>query len=65
MLNPITSVVLVFQRALHNPPPGYIPDVSLWLYTRNTVLLTAAAFLLLAGSLRLFGRLEGDLAENI
>jgi hypothetical protein len=37
----------------------------LWLYTRNTVLLTAAAFLLLAGSLRLFGRLEGDLAENI
>jgi len=65
MLNPITSVVLVFQRALHNPPPGYIPDVSLWLYTRNTVLLTVAAFLVLAGSLRLFGRLEGDLAENI
>ena len=65
MLNPITSVVLVFQRALHNPPPGYIPDISLWLYARNTALLTVAAFLLLAGSLRLFGRLEGDLAENI
>jgi hypothetical protein len=27
--------------------------------------LTVVAFLLLAGSLRLFGRLEGDLAENI
>jgi hypothetical protein len=37
----------------------------LWLYTRNTALLTVAAILLLAGSLRLFGRLEGDLAENI
>jgi ABC-2 type transport system permease protein len=65
MLNPITSVVLVFQRALHNPPPGYIPDVSLWLYARNTMLLTVAAALLLAASLRLFNRLEVDLAESI
>ncbi len=65
MLNPITSVVLVFQRALHNPPPGYIPDVSLWLYARNTVLLIFAGSLLLAGSLRLFNRLDGSLAENI
>jgi hypothetical protein len=35
------------------------------MYARNTALLTVVAFLLLAGSLRLFGHLEGDLTENI
>ena len=64
-LNPITTIVLVFQRALHNTPPGYIPDVSLWLYARNTLIVTGVACMLLAGAFRLFRRLEGSLAESI
>jgi len=65
MLNPITTVVLVFQEALHNPPSGYIPDFSLWVHLRNVSLLALTALALLAFSLKLFGRLEGKLAERI
>ena len=65
MLNPVTSIVLTFQRALHNPPPGYIPDISLWLYFRNISIVLTVSTLLFIGSLRLFRRLDGQLAEKI
>ena len=65
MLNPITTVVLVFQKALYNPPSGYIPDLSLWAHLRNVSLLALTALALLTFSLELFGRLEGKLAERI
>ncbi len=65
MLNPITTVVLVFQEALHNPPHGYIPDLSAWTHLRNVTFLILIALTLLAGSFKLFGRLEGKLAERI
>ena len=64
-LNPATSIVLLFQRALHNTPPGYIPDVSLWYYFRNVSIIFVVSFVFLALSFRLFRRLDGQLAERI
>jgi ABC-2 type transport system permease protein len=64
-LNPVTSVVLLFQRALHNPPPGYIPDVSLWYYFRNVSIIFAFSIILFVLALRLFRRLDNQLAERI
>jgi ABC-2 type transport system permease protein len=65
MLNPLTTIALVFQRAIHAPPPGYIPDVSLWIYARNTGIVAAASLVLLVSSFRLFRHFDGDLAESI
>ena len=64
-LNPATSIVLLFQRALHNTPPGYIPDDSLWYYFRNVSIIFVVSFVFLALSFRLFRRLDGQLAERI
>ena len=65
MLNPITPVVLSFQKALHNPPEGYLPDVSLWQYLQNLALVLFVGLVLLAGSLRLFRRLDSQLADKL
>ncbi|MDC0246062.1 MAG: ABC transporter permease [Acidimicrobiales bacterium] len=65
MLNPITPVVLTFQKALHNPPAGYLPDVSLWQYFQNLGIVLFIGLILLSGSLRLFHRLDSQLADKI
>lgn len=65
MLNPITPVVLSFQKALHNPPQGYLPDDSLWQYFQNLALVLLGSLILLAGSFRLFRRLDSQLADKI
>ena len=65
MLNPITPVVLAFQKALHNPPAGYLPDVSLWQYIQNLAIVLSVGLILLWGSLRLFHRLDSQLADKI
>ena len=65
MLNPITPVVLTFQKALHNPPPGYLPDSSLWQYLQNLSIVLLVGLILLIGSLRLFHRLDSQLADKI
>ena len=64
-LNPATSIVILFQRALHTTPPGYIPDVSLWYYFRNVSIIFIASLALLTLSFRLFRRLDSQLAERI
>ncbi|MBT6201443.1 MAG: ABC transporter permease [Bacteroidetes Order II. Incertae sedis bacterium] len=64
-LNPVTSIVLLFQRALHNPPPGYIPDVSLWYYFRNVSIIFVFSLISFVLALRLFQRLDNQLAERI
>jgi ABC-2 type transport system permease protein len=79
LLNPVTSVVLAFQRALYGiveVPAGVgiqgqqltslqlPPDGPLW-YFRNLVLVSLAATVLLGLSFRLFARLEGNFAEEL
>lgn len=82
LLNPMTSIVITFQRALYNQTDtggdaatgakglggggsAIIPDESVFWYLRNLVIVFVASMLLLWFALWLFGRLEGDFAEEI
>ena len=73
LLNPMTSIVITFQRAIwgnreivikgQNGPA--IPDGSQWWYLRNLGFVFGASLLLLWIAFWIFGRLEDNLAESI
>jgi hypothetical protein len=68
LLNPMTVIVLAFQRALYGVPAGgeaVLPDMSLGALTALVlaVLAVSVAFLLLAW--RVFFRRSGDFAEEL
>ncbi len=74
LLNPLTPIVITFQRAIYNQPNFrdasnqlvvLFPDASTWWYLRNLGLVFAASALLLLGALWLFGRIEDNMAEAI
>jgi ABC-2 type transport system permease protein len=68
LLNPITPIVLAFQRALYGSfgdPPVLNTNLSAWWYLRNLLIVAAAALVLTAVALRVFARLEGNLAEEL
>jgi ABC-2 type transport system permease protein len=79
LLNPLTPVVLAFQRAIYGEhqveaggssrlgttTQGILPDESVLWYLRNVAVLGVVAVALLLGALWLFGRLEGDFAEEL
>jgi ABC-2 type transport system permease protein len=77
LLNPMTPVVVTFQRAIYNrttytdgDPPnqvvhGILPDESLVWYLRNLAIVGVVSLVLLALALTLFGRLEDNFAEEI
>lgn len=68
LLNPVTPIVLVFQRALYGSfgsPPVLDTTLSGMWYFRNLVIVTLASALLLVVALRVFARLEGNLAEEL
>jgi ABC-2 type transport system permease protein len=68
LLNPMTPIVLVFQRALYGTYGGndVVPlDLGVAWHLRNLALVTVVAGLLLLGALYVFRRLEGNLAEEL
>lgn len=73
MLNPLTPIVITFQRAIYNrthiivngTSSVVIPDGSVLWYMRNLALVLAASVALLVFALWLFGRLEDNFAEEI
>ncbi len=69
LTNPVTSVVIIFQRALygtdHVPGRNLLPpDGPLW-YLRNIAIIAVVSIALLAVALRFFDRHEGNLAETL
>jgi ABC-2 type transport system permease protein len=74
MLNPVTTIVITFQRVLYNQVghtsdlgggTEILPDASTWWYLRNLGLVAAGSAILLLVALRVFGRFEDDFAEGI
>jgi len=68
LLNPITPIVLTFQRALFGlfgNPPVIDPSIGEGWYLRNLLLLALAAGALFVVAMQVFGRLEGNLAEEL
>ena len=77
-LNPVTPPVMSFQRVFYNeshprttiPPHGYFPSGVLakygvhW-YVGADLAVMGASLALLLGALMLFGRLEGNFAEEL
>jgi ABC-2 type transport system permease protein len=75
LADPLVPVVLTFQRVLYNissfTPPGSTTPVSLlpahgssW-YAGVDLLVAAVSVMLLLGALVVFGRLEGNFAEEL
>jgi ABC-2 type transport system permease protein len=79
LINPMTPIVLSFQRAIYGEhqvatggssrlgttTQGILPDESVWWYFRNVAVLGVVSVLLLLAALWLFGKLEGDFAEEL
>jgi ABC-2 type transport system permease protein len=69
LLNPITSIIITFQRALYGSAfvgtRQLLPAGSTWWYLRNIGIIAAVSVCLLALALRFFDRNEGNLAEML
>lgn len=69
LLNPITTVITTFQRAIFAASSAgdrqLLPDVSQWWYLRNIGILFAVAVVLFLAALRMFDRAEGNFAEAL
>ena len=68
LINPVTPIVLTFQRALYGEygkTPVLPTTLGFSWYLRNLVIVFAAILILLSVALRVFSRLEGNLAEEL
>lgn len=69
LVNPITSVIITFQRALYGSASvgtrNLLPLQSCWWYLRNIGIVGVVSLGLLALALQLFDRSEGNLAEML
>ena len=80
LANPVTPIVLVFQRAIYGnvggagtgggrlagvESSGILPDASMLWYLRNVAVVGVAAAVLFVVALRFFERVEGDFAEEL
>src|SRR5207237_583099 len=60
LMNPVTPLVLTFQRALYGEfgnPPVMPPNLGFTWYLRNLAIVTVAVLVVLTIALRVFGRL--------
>jgi ABC-2 type transport system permease protein len=68
LLNPVTPIVLTFQRAvygLYGSPPVIPPELGFFWYLRNLLIVTAVTGIGLVLAMKVFRRLEGNLAEEL
>jgi ABC-2 type transport system permease protein len=68
LLNPVTNVVLAFQRALYGGDPANVdrlPTADLGWYWMRLALVGLGALILLLITWRMFFRMSGDFAEEL
>ena len=73
LLNPMTSIIIMFQRTIYNrtvvnidgTPTAVLPSESIWWYLRNVSIVLAVSLLLLWGAFAMFARLEDNFAEEM
>ena len=68
LINPVTPIVLTFQRALYGgfgTPPVIPGNLDFAWHLRNLGIVTVGVLVLLVIALRVFSRLEGNLAEEL
>ncbi len=65
LLNPVTDVVLVFQRAIYGDYARIVHDFSYGWYVRNLVGVYVLGIVLLVLAMHVFRRLEGNFTEEM
>lgn len=65
LLNPVTPVVLVFQRAIYGDYSDAVHQFPYWWYLRNVVIVMVVSVVILAFALSVFRRLEGNFTEEL
>ena len=65
LLNPVTDVVLVFQRAIYGRHAEVVHDFSYAWYVRNLAGVYVLGIVLLVLSMHVFRRLEGNFTEEL
>ena len=65
LVNPVTPVVLTFQRAIYGDFGDVLHPFPFWWYARNIGIVLAASCVLLVGALAIFRRLEGNFTEEL
>ena len=65
LMNPVTDVVLVFQRAIYGDYAKIVHDFSYGWYLRNLAGVYVLGIVLLVISLNVFRRLEGNFTEEL
>ena len=68
LINPVTPIVLTFQRAFYGeygPDAILPPELGVLWYLRNLLIVLGATSVLLAVAMKVFRRLEGNLAEEL
>jgi ABC-2 type transport system permease protein len=65
LFNPVTPIVMVFQRAIYGTYPSVIHPFPFWWYARNIAIVLVCSSVLLAIALRVFRRLEGNFTEEL
>jgi ABC-2 type transport system permease protein len=69
LLNPLVSIITTMQRALYGQHlqqgKEMLPTEGQWWYLRNLGLTGLGAVILFVISMRIFGRLEGNFAEEL
>lgn len=65
LINPVTPVVLVFQRAIYGEYSDVVHRFPWWWYLRNISIGFVASAILLVFAMTVFRRLEGNFTEEL
>ena len=65
LLNPVTPVVLVFQRAIYGDYSDAVHAFPYWWYVRNLLFVMVGGIVVLTIGLSVFRRLEGNFTEEL
>ena len=65
LLNPVTPVVLVFQRAIYGDYSDVVHQFPYWWYVRNLAFVIIGSLILVTFALTVFRRLEGNFTEEL
>jgi ABC-2 type transport system permease protein len=66
LINPVTDVVLVFQRAIYGTSTNYVVhNFPVWWYVRNLVYVYVLGAVLFVFAMNVFRRLEGNFTEEL
>ncbi|HVM10390.1 MAG TPA: ABC transporter permease [Acidimicrobiales bacterium] len=65
LINPVTGVVMVFQRAIYGSLTDVVHNFPMWWYLRNLAYVYVLGVIILLIGMTVFRRLEGNFTEEL